>query len=126
MINNCVKGSPINGGLLLIKPSLDKFKLHKEKIQEVIKNNCAFPNETLFLICNKECCNLPIKYNFLHYNFNNFMNYMDIRLIHYNNTIYKPIDIIKDDYIDKLKNKYNKDIINYYKNSVYYKNKKNN
>jgi len=125
MINNCEKGSPINGGLLLIKPSLEKFKLYKKKIEDIIKNNCAFPNETLFLICNKECYNLPVKYNFLHYNFNNFTQFNDIRLIHYNNTIYKPIDIIKDDYIEKLKNKHNKEIVNQYKHSIYLKNMKN-
>lgn len=122
MINNCIKGSPINGGLLLIKPSIEKFELYKKKIEEVIKNNCAFPNETLFLICNKECYNLPIKYNFLHYNFNNFFKFNDIRLIHYNNTVYKPIDIIKDNYVDKLKNKQNRDIINKYKKSIYLNN----
>ena len=120
MINNCVQGSPINGGLLLIKPSIEKFKLCKKKIEEVIKNNCAFPNETLFLICDTECYNLPIKYNFLHYNFNNFHKYNDIRLIHYNNTIYKPIDIIKDNYIEKLKNTHNKEIIKKYKKSIYF------
>ena len=119
MIDNCMKGTPINGGFLLIQPSKNKYNLCKEKINEIVKNNCAFPNETLFLICNKECYNLPIKYNFLHYYFKNYNKFNDIRLIHYNNTIYKPIDIIKDDYIDKLDNIINKKIIKLYYENIY-------
>ena len=119
MIDNCHKGTPINGGLLLIEPSKEKYNLCIKKINEIIKNNCAFPNETLFLISNPECYNLPVMYNFLHYYFNNFHKFDDIRLIHYNNTIYKPLDIIKDNYIDKLDNKINKEIINSYYKNIY-------
>lgn len=120
---NCEKGSPINGGLLLITPSKDKFKLYKKNIKRIINNNCAFPNETLFLISNKICYNLPIKYNFLHYNLRYFNEYKDVKLIHYNNTIYKPLDIIKDNYIDKLQYN-NRNIINKYKKSIYSNNYK--
>lgn len=121
MIDNCYKGSPINGGLLLIEPSKIIYNKCIKNIQKVIKNNCAYPNETLFLISNKVCYNLPIKYNFLHYNFKIFNNFNDIRLIHYNNTVYKPIDIIKDNYIEKL-NINNKNIIVKYNNKIYKKN----
>lgn len=128
MIDNCSKGTPINGGLMLIEPSKENFKLCINKINEIIKNNCAFPNETLFLIGNKTCYNLPIKYNFLHYYLNNYNKFIDIRLIHYNNTIYKPLDIIKDNYIDKLENNQKKLIIKKYYQNIYipYRNKINN
>lgn len=119
VLSNCQKGTPINGGVLLIEPSKKLFKLCKSKIIEVIKKNCSFPNETLFLITNGNIYNLPIQFNFLHYSFRDFEKYKNIKLIHYNNTIYKPIDIIKDNYVNKLKDKNNQKIVNLYNQKIY-------
>lgn len=119
VLDGCTKGTSINGGVLLIKPSKKMFSIYVKKINNIIKNNCIFPNETLFLACEKNINNLPIRYNYSHYHFDKFNKFKDIRLIHYHSTLYKPIDIIKDNYIHKLKCKNSKKIIKMYNDTIY-------
>ena len=57
------KNSSINGGTMLIKPSLSKYKLLLKNIKNIIQNNCTFPNESLFIISNKNFYHMPFKYN---------------------------------------------------------------
>ena len=60
---------------------------------------------------------MPIKYNFSHYYFDNFNKFQDIYILHYNQSKYKPIDIIKNNYIQKKEIK--KKIISVYKKNIY-------
>ena len=119
VLDSCNNGSPINGGVLLIKPSEKVFVSYVKKIKSIIKNNCKYPNETLFLVCGQDFYNLPIRYNFSHYLFDKFNKFKDVRLIHYESTIYKPIDVIKDKYVNKIKNKENKKNIKMYNDTIY-------
>ena len=125
ILSFCSKGSPINGGLMLVKTSLEKYENFKKNIKNVILDNkCSYPNEILFLINNPICYSLPVKYNLIHDYLKkklikHYKHYDDIRLIHFNNTSYKPIDIIKTNYIDKLQTNEYKFIINLYKKFIY-------
>ena len=125
MIDNCSKGSPINGGVFLIEPSKSMFENLKQKIKKVIQNNCAYPNETLIVAYISPLYNMPIQYNFSHYYFNDFNKFNDICILHYNQSIYKPIDIIKDNYVEKTEIK--RKLIHFYKKNIYdkFKNKVN-
>lgn len=119
LLKNCFKGSPINGGVLLFEPSLKIFKILNKKIKEVIENNCVFPNETLFISTMNTIYNLPITYNFSHYYYKRFDKYKNICVLHYNSTVYKPLDILKDNYLKNIKSKIKKKFILYYKKNIY-------
>jgi alpha-N-acetylglucosamine transferase len=123
---DCKIGSSINGGILLIRPSKEKFNKYLDLIVQVIKSNCAFPNESLFLLMNKKYYNLPVKYNFTHFFIRvGYNKFDDIRLIHHNSTQYKLLDIVKEKYYftkkDKSDLKYNIIIANKYYKYVYSK-----
>jgi len=108
-LDECSKESRINGGVMLIKPSLSKYKLYLKNIEKIIKNNCVFPNETLFVISNKTIYNLPYKYNGIQFNLIKYYKIFNIdmikylSIIHLNHKEYKHIDIIRDNFLDKLK-----------------------
>lgn len=126
IIHDCNDKSNFNGGVLLFKPSIEMYNKFIINIKLVIKNNCKYPNETLFAYTLEYIYNLPIKYNFSHY----FLNYNKYKLdnvyiYHFNSTTYKPLDIIKDNYIDKEKNYKKKLIVEYFKKNIYDKNYKN-
>jgi len=115
-LSECSKESHINGGVMVIKPSLSKYKLYLKNIEKVIKNNCIYPNETLFVISNKTIYNLPYKYNgvqFLLLKYSKMFN-IDMKkylsIIHLNHKEYKHVDIIRDKYLDRMK----KDNLLYY------------
>lgn len=116
---NCKKGSPINGGVIVIEPSLKTFDLLKKNIKKVIKNQCSYPNETLLISTISPLYNVPIQYNFSHYRFRNIQKFGDISILHYNQTIYKPLKVIQNKYNvkDKIKSKF----IQIYKKNVYEK-----
>jgi hypothetical protein len=119
-LKECSKHSNINGGVILIKPSINKYKLFLKNIKKIIENNCIYPNETLFLITNKNIYNLPFKYNgvqFLLQRYSdrfklNMKNYLSI--LHMNAKEYKHIDIIRDKWLNKLKNNQQKRILYYF------------
>ena len=119
LLKNCYKGTPINGGVLLIEPNLNSFKILNKKIKEIIENNCIFPNETLFISTVSPVYNLPIIYNFSHYYYKRFEKYKNICVLHYNSTIHKPLDIIKDNYLKNIKSKIKKKFILYYKKNIF-------
>ena len=50
MIEICKKGSPLNGGVMLFKPDKKILERFEKNFNTVIENNCAYPNETLFLL----------------------------------------------------------------------------
>lgn len=121
----CTKSSPINGGVMLIKPELKKLDNFKKNFQIVIKNNCSYPNEILFVLLNDgHIYNLPINYNLRKNQKLNNINDIKILGHHFDTTIYKPIDIIKDNYENKVKPPNAKKSIEYLKNKFYkpYKN----
>jgi len=110
----------VNGGILLFKPSLHYFKKSISNLPFIIENNCMFPNESLFLYTMKNIYNLPIKYNLSHYYIENFSHIKkDIIIYHFNSTTYKPLDIIKDNYVHKNKRKHRKEIVLFFKKNYY-------
>ena len=127
VLNSCNDNSYVNGGVLILKPSLKTFDKYLKNIKLIIKNNCIYPNETLFIYTNPKFYNLPITYNLSHYYINEYTYIKkDIKIYHFNSTQYKPIDIIRDKYIDKIKNrdKHKKEVVLFFKKEyydVYYK-----
>jgi len=100
IIEDCNKASIFNGGVLLFTPSIKIYHKFVKNIKIIIQNNCMYPNETLFSYTSKKLYNLPIKYNFSHYFLNKSKYKLDnIYIFHFNSSIYKPLDIIKDNYI---------------------------
>ena len=112
VLNGCTKGSPINGGIMLLQPSVKMFNQHMKSLHKIIKNNCSFPNEALFLINNPKYYSLPVKYNFCHaFLESGYDKIKDIRNIHYEGSIYKLLDTIRDNYFKKKYNRKNNNII---------------
>lgn len=126
-LSECSKHSNINGGVLLIKPSIAKYNLCLKNIQNIIKNNCIYPNETLFLIANKSIYNLPYKYNGVQFHLDKYSHMFKIdmkkyqSIIHMNAKEHKHIDVIRDNWLNKIK--HNKKLlyyfISYFKNKYY-------
>lgn len=116
-----INKSYVNGGVLLFKPSIYYYNKLKNNIKIIINKNCKYPNESLFMYTMKNIYNLPIKYNLSHYYIHQFKSILkEIIIFHYNNTIYKALNIIKNNYIEKNKRKkYNKPIFLYFKKNYY-------
>ena len=110
LLEECQKNSYINGGVMLIKPSLNKYKLLVKNIKTIILNNCKYPNETLFMISHNIIYNLPFKYNGLQFEINRFSQLFEIdmtkylKTVHFNSSQYKHVNTIKNNYIYKFKN----------------------
>jgi hypothetical protein len=123
-INNILKicnvSSPINGGVMLIKPDPSVLKTFDKNLSLILQSKCAYPNEILFVLIYRNIYNLPINYNY-----RKNINLDDVKIYghHFSSTIYKPLDIIKDNYIDKLKYKSEQDSINFFKKKYYDDNK---
>jgi alpha-N-acetylglucosamine transferase len=106
---DCATNSDINGGTIVLKPSIKKYDLAIKNIKLVIKNNCKYPNEILLLLINKKIYNLPFKYNGVQYNIQDYSNYLKINpteylsIVHINANEHKHVDIIKDNWLDKIK-----------------------
>jgi hypothetical protein len=105
---DCATNSDINGGTIVLKPSIKKYDLAIKNIKLVIKNNCKYPNEILLLLINKKIYNLPFKYNGVQYNIQDYSNYLKINpteylsIVHINANEHKHVDIIKDNWLDKI------------------------
>ena len=122
LLKICHESVPINGGILLFKPSLETFEKLKKNISLIIKNNCKYPNEILFIYTMNIFYNLPIRYNYSHYYLGkNKYNIKTIKIYHFNESIYKPLNIIQDNWVDKEQNKIKKEIILYFKEKYYNK-----
>ena len=87
---------------MLINPSQQLFEIYKSKIQDVVRSECKYPNETLFEYVNNMYYNLPVQYNLSHYHAKPYklqsfgLTPRDIYIYHFNETKYKHIDIIKN------------------------------
>jgi alpha-N-acetylglucosamine transferase len=109
-LNNCNSTSMANGGIMLFEPSISIYNLLLKNIEHVIEKNCIYPNETLFLLSYEQIYNLPFKYNGVKYHINgigslftlDMKSYLSV--IHFN-AQYKHIDIIKDGYLEDIKQK---------------------
>lgn len=124
---DCNEHSNFNGGVMLIHPDSDKFLVLKILMNEIIKKECKFPNETLFALLNNNFYNLPIKYNFNWYHagnndepfVRNNMKYEDVVIYHFSNayTDYGHLDICKKNLQPLQSNKLNNPrVVNYKKN----------
>jgi len=131
IINKCPKESFTNGGVILFKPSLENFEKLKENIKKIIDYKCIYPSETLFLYTFPKFYNLPIMYNMSHWELRVHKYTFPIKILHFNNYEYKPIQIFEDktfnlhqmknqiiksillDFKEKYYNKYNKKIKKY-------------
>ena len=102
VLSKCKEMGRINGGVMLINPSQQLFEIYKSKIQDVVLNECKYPNETLFEYVNNMYYNLPVQYNLSHYLAKPYklhsygLTPRDIFIYHFNETKYKHIDIIKN------------------------------
>jgi hypothetical protein len=120
LLNRTVNKSLVNGGVLLFTSSIMYYKKSINNLKIIISKNCINPNESLFLYTMKNIYNLPTKYNLSHYLLDQYTDIKDeIVIYHFNSTIYKPLDIIKDNYIYKDKNKLRKSIVLYFKKHYY-------
>lgn len=126
ILKECYKESFTNGGVILLKPSLNLFEILKNNIKKMIDINCIYPNETLFLYTFKKFYNLPIMYNMSHFFVTKYNIKEDIKILHYNNTRFKPVYIIEDESFNilKMKNPIKKNILLYFKKKYYKKYKK--
>jgi alpha-N-acetylglucosamine transferase len=108
-LDECSKRSYINGGTMLIKPSISKYNLYLKNMKKIIENNCIYPNETLFVISNKTIYNLPFKFNGIQFHLLKYAKLFDtdmkkyLSIVHFNSKQYKHVDIIRDNYLNKLK-----------------------
>ena len=136
VLAKCQEMGRINGGVMLIKPSMKLFEMYKSKIPEVVQRGCKYPNETLFEYVNNSYYNLPIQYNLSHFlaKHHKLREYgltaNDIIVYHFNETKYKHLDIIKnpldengDNWMDIIQQDKKYEIkklpILHYKNTVY-------
>lgn len=126
ILKKCYKESFTNGGVILFKPSLNNFEKLKNNIKKMIDINCIYPNETLFLYTFKKFYNLPIMYNMSHFFVTKYNIKEDIKILHYNNTRFKPVYIIEDQSFNilKMKNPIKKNILLNFKEKYYKKYKK--
>jgi hypothetical protein len=110
VITNCNKKGRLNGGVMLIEPSMRLFEMYIEKIRDIIGNTCKYPNETLFEYVNNSYYNLPVRYNLSHHHTKPYfvkgyeLNKNDILVFHFNETDYKHIDTIKNPVDEKGQN----------------------
>lgn len=126
IINKCSEESFTNGGVILFKPSLKIFEKLKNNILLIIKNKCRFPSETLFLYTIRKFYNLPITYNMSHFFVTKYNLKEKIKILHFNNTIFKPTNIIEDTGFNilNMKSKVKKNILLNFEKKYYKKHKK--
>jgi alpha-N-acetylglucosamine transferase len=119
LFESSIQGGTVNGGVLLFEPSKYLFKKSVLNLQSIIQKNCKYPNESLYIMTMPTLYNLPIKYNLSHYFIKSYIQ-NDTRIFHFNHTIYKPLDIIKDGYINKSEKNIKK-IIQFFHHNYYKK-----
>jgi len=91
----------INGGVILLEPSLSSFRKYVDDIPYIVEKNFAYPNEALFAYTNKVFFNLPIEYNMSQY----MVAAKDINpvyIYHFDGNPFKPLHIIQDGYLEQI------------------------
>ena len=61
-----------NDCIMFIEPSMTIFRKLKNTLKFIIKSNCIYPNETLFLYTFKKFYNIPVTYNMSHFFVNKY------------------------------------------------------
>ena len=134
VIAKCNEMGRTNGGVMLIEPSVRMFETYVDKIQDVVKHTCKYPNETLFEYVNNSYFNMPIQYNLSHFLAKPHiiakygLTADKILVFHFNETKFKHIDIIKNpidesgiNWLENTEPKYaiKKKAVLHYKNTIY-------
>jgi len=119
LLSYCSEKSNFNGGVLLFSPSEKLYHTFIKNISLIIKNNCKYPNELLFALSFSKIYNLPIRYNFSHYFLGKDYHIKTIYIYHFNESQYKPLSIIKNNYLSKEKDRKRKIILLYFKKTTY-------
>lgn len=117
LFQTCSTKSTMNGGVILIEPSMQKYREYENALPLIILNKCKYPNEALFEYVNRDgFYNLPIRYNLSHYltlRLNQFgVGLENILVFHFNETDYKHLDIVKEKWLEK--NSRNREIMRKY------------
>ena len=95
--------SPINGGVLLFKPTRYAWYKSLYLLPNVMKENAKYPNEELFLRTWRNISNLPERYNYCHYHLSKLHKNAPLpSIIHFNETKWKYLDIVKDEFTNKF------------------------
>jgi hypothetical protein len=124
--NNLIENSPVNSGILLFKPSIELFNKSLENMKYI--TNYLAVDEILFSYTNRnKLYSLPFVYNTTYSEFLiieklNIKNiFKKIYCFHFSGKKYKHNDYIKNNYLNKIKNKnYNIYLfIKYFKNKYY-------
>jgi hypothetical protein len=106
VIRSCDE-SGLNGGVMVIKPSLELYEEYAQALPIIANRGCKYPNEALFEYVNTTFYNLPVKYNLSHYHTLKLNRYgvnpdgRDILIYHFNETEFKHLDIIKDGWLNQ-------------------------
>jgi hypothetical protein len=120
IISECNKNSHTNGGILVFKPDKKIIDTYIKNIDIIAEKNCSYPNETLFLYTNNIIYNVPFRYNASHYMFEKKYS-KEILNYHFNSTIYKPLNNIKDNYKIDKKFKVKNEVVEFFRNNFYNK-----
>ena len=120
IISECNKNSHTNGGILVFKPDKKIIDTYIKNIDIIAEKNCSYPNETLFLYTNNIIYNVPFRYNASHYMFEKKYS-KEILNYHFNSTIYKPLNNIKDNYKIDKKFKIKNEVVEFFRNNFYNK-----
>lgn len=120
IISECNKNSHTNGGILVFKPDKKIIDTYIKNMDVIAEKNCSYPNETLFLYTNNIIYNLPFRYNASHYMFEKKYS-KEIFNYHFNSSIYKPLNIIKDNYKLDKKYKIKNEAVIFFRNNFYNK-----
>jgi len=139
ILSQCMNGSNVNGGVMLITPSNELFNEYVSCLPIIVKQQCKYPNESLFEYVNNTFYNLPVIYNLSHFHTLRISKYglnpsgEDILIYHFNETRFKHIDIIKDGWLRDSNNysqligkfKIRKNPIFFFEETIYNPNKEN-
>ena len=120
IISECNKNSHTNGGILVFKPDKKIIESYIKNMDIIAGKNCSYPNETLFLYTNNIIYNVPFRYNASHYMFEKKYS-KEILNYHFNSTIYKPLNNIKDNYKIDKKFKIKNEVVEFFRNNFYNK-----
>jgi hypothetical protein len=123
VMDKCAESSNVNGGVMLLSPSIRMFNEYVKALPIIAEKKCAYPNEALFEYINgkKSYYNLPVMYNLSHYHTLRLPKYglesndaaNEIYVFHFNETAYKHLDIVKDGWLEQMKN--NENVMEKYK-----------
>jgi hypothetical protein len=122
--------SDLNGGVVLLVPEPDKFMECMHSIKFIIEMQFPYPNESLFQYIFPIHRNLPIIYNLTHFNIHKinssyYITKKSIVAVHFNETKYKHIDVVKSDELMtelKTKSRYSciAPVIEYFAENVFF------